>query len=383
MLALISASAYFAGYVQGYAGKFSTQSFATVFNERFFKPNLGTADFNLFWSVAEVIEQKFDGAIDYRNLLYGAIKGMVYGLDDPYSEFSTKEESKQFLDVLDGRYDGIGIEIEMVGGLPVVISPLGGSPASSAGVKPKDVILSIDGKPTNQMTPSEIVSAMRGLNGTQVELELGRGEEVVKIKMTRTHIKVPSVELKVEDDIAIVTIRKFSDDTSALFNRIAGEILAKNPKGIILDMRNNPGGLFDKSVEISNEFLSSGLIVEQRFKTGKTVPFSADGKGRLTKIPLAVLVDGGSASASEIVAGALQDNNRAKIVGEQTFGKGSIQELDEFADGSSIKLTIGKWYTPSGKSISSGGIKPDVEVKRDDKAIDNQIAEAKKLLLSK
>jgi carboxyl-terminal processing protease len=219
-----------------------------------------------------------------------------------------------------------------------------------------------------------------------VVLTIIRGKDKPKdFTIVREVVKIKSVQLSFEGDIAILKITKFGTDTEKLFNTAVNQILQKPAKGILLDMRNNPGGFLDTGVKVANEFLPGGLIVEERFKDGKVTPFSADGKGKLAKIPVVILVDGGSASAAEIVAGALRDNQRAKIVGEPTYGKGSVQEIDEFPDGSALRITIAHWYTPGGISISEGGLNPDIVIKGDgNQAEDNQllraIAELKKVI---
>ncbi|MBN2585067.1 S41 family peptidase, partial [Patescibacteria group bacterium] len=198
----------------------------------------------------------------------------------------------------------------------------------------------------------------------------------------RQVVKIASVRLEIADDIAVLRINKFGSDTEQLFKKAVAKILSEGAKGIVLDMRNNPGGFLDVGVKIANEFLPGGMIVEERFRDGKATPFSADGSGKLKDLPVVVLVDGGSASAAEIVAGAIRDNQRGQLIGETTYGKGSVQEVEEFSDGSALRITVAHWFTPLGTSISEGGLKPDIVVKsgkEGDAQLDKAISELKKL----
>lgn len=373
---------YALGYTAGYAHDLKASSFAQTFSDRFVKTQLGTTDFNIFWSVLDVLRDKFAGTIDYKNLVYSSTKGLVEGLGDPYSEFATPEENRAFFDSLEGRYEGVGLEMDIVDGVPIVLSTIKGSPAAAADIKPRDIILAIDGKTVEGQTPTELLTKIRGRAGTKVKISLARADKIFEVELTRTEIKVPSLELSFTDGIGVLHIRKFAEDSGKLFKEAVNEIIKNNPKGLILDMRSNPGGLLDQSVQIANEFLGKDqVIVEQRLKDGKTTAYKADGKGRLQHLKIIVLVDTGSASASEIVAGALRDNGKARLVGEQTYGKGSIQEIDQFADGSALKITVGYWYTPKGISISPDGLKPDTEMKQAESGEDNILEYAKRELL--
>jgi len=375
---------YFLGVTQGYYGRITASSFASVFKQELQHKQLGKTDFGLFWDVAGELQDKYFGDINARDMLYGSIRGLVAALGDPYTIFADPTENQQFFDTLNGSYEGIGVELDIVDGALVVVTPLEGSPAEAAGLKPLDQIVSIDGESVLDMNFADVLSKIKGPSGTQVTLVVGRKnvKEPITMKITRQTIKRDSVAMEIDaQKIATIRISRFANDTDAGFEAAVNQVIAEGAKGVVLDLRNNPGGFFDSGVKVANEFLKTGVIVEERMKTGEKTSFSADGSGRLLDIPLVVLVNEGSASAAEIVAGALQDNQRASVVGETTFGKGSVQEVENFADGSALRVTVAKWYTPNGRSISDAGIKPDKEVGLTGKeTADVQLEAAKKLL---
>lgn len=375
---------YVLGLTTGYYGRVNLQNYSTVFKQELMGGKLGETDLNLLWTVTDLVNEKYIGQTNYQEMLYGAIRGAVSGLNDPYSVFTSPTENSAFFQTLDGIYEGVGVEINVIEGHLVVVTPVKGSPAERAGLLPKDEILAIDHESVVGMTFGDAINKMKGLAGTTVKLTIGRVglSEPIDITITREVVKSKSVTVEIDaNKIATITISRFASDTEAGFKSAVNNVIATGAVGLILDMRNNPGGFLDVGVKVANEFLTSGIIVEERFKDGKTTPFSADGSGRLTKLPVVVLVNEGSASAAEIVAGALQDNQRAKIVGEQTYGKGSVQEVEAFPDGSALRLTIAKWYTPKGRSISDEGIKPDKVLKWESSVIlDNQLEGAKEVL---
>ncbi|MDD5606145.1 MAG: S41 family peptidase [Patescibacteria group bacterium] len=376
---------YFLGVTKGFYDKVNFGTYATTFKQELMNQQIGETDLGLLWTVTDLIDEKYIGDINYRDVLYGAIKGSVWALNDPYTTFTDPTENKDFFDVLDGIYEGIGVEIEIIDGRLVVIAPTKDGPAEAAGIKPKDEIYAVDGVSVTGMTIPEVVSRIKGPVGTTVTLAVGRDglEEPLVVSVKREVVKRKSVFLEMRDGVAVLTITRFGSDTEGLLKTSINEILAQGAKGVVLDMRGNPGGFLDVGVKVANEFLKSGVIVEERFKDGQSVPFSADGGGRLTNLPVVVVVDGGSASAAEIVAGALQDHQRARVVGEQTYGKGSVQEVETFPDGSALRITVAKWYTPDGRSISDDGIKPDKMVVYDpDSETDDQLTTALEVLLS-
>ena len=376
---------YFLGVTQGYYSKITANNFAAVFRQELQHQQLGQTDFSLFWDVADKLRTKYFGDIDIQEMLYGSIKGLVAAIGDPYTIFADPTENSQFFDSLNGSYEGIGLELDVVDGALIVVSPLKDSPADMAGLKPMDQVIAVNGESVLGMTLAEVLSKIKGPTGTQVTLMVTRDkvEEPLEVTMVRQTIKRDSVALEIgQDKIAVLKISRFANDTDAGFKVAVNKMIAAGVRGIVLDLRNNPGGFLDSGVAVANEFLKTGVIVEERLKTGDTTLFSADGSGRLSEIPMVVLVNQGSASAAEIVAGALQDHERARVVGEVTFGKGSVQEVEDFPDGSALRVTVAKWYTPNGNSISESGIKPDKEVRSvNGETSDIQLETAKTLVL--
>jgi len=330
---------------------------------------------NLFWEVWDRLSGYYldKSALNPSNMIFGAIKGMVASLKDPYTVFLAPDENKQSKEELNGTFDGVGIQLDYNKDEQlVVVAPLAGLPAEKAGVKAGDFILKIDDKETSEMTIYEAVKLIRGPKGTLVKLTLLRPKETESYEVTlnRTTVVVPSVEVEyLAGNLVHIKLTRFGDQTNDEWVKAVDEILGHQPKvnGIILDLRNNPGGYLDGSIFIASEFISNGTVVQQESTRGITKTFPVNRKGRLTTQRLVVLVNQGSASASEIVAGALQDYKRAKLVGEKTFGKGTIQEAQELTGGSGLHITTARWLLPSGKSINKNGISPDIEVKDDPK----------------
>jgi carboxyl-terminal processing protease len=325
--------------------------------------------FDLFWDVWNRIQDHYvDAPVDEQQLLYGSIQGLVRSLDDPYSIFLDPEQTKDFMSQINGTFEGIGAEIDIEEGKLVIIAPLKDSPAEHAGLQAGDWILRIDEEETTDLSAEEAVSKIRGPKGTVVKLEVLHSDatESVVIEITRDEIKVESVKWEFRETsagtIAMVSIYHFNDDTTDLLNAAISEILVKDVKGLVLDLRNNPGGFLETSIEVASEFMDHDVVVTQSSDVDVEKVYKSEGEPRLIGMPTVVLVNGGSASASEIVAGALQDYKLATIIGQQTFGKGSVQDYDEFTDGSSLKLTIAKWLTPKGRTIQGEGIKPDIDV---------------------
>ncbi|HLD00027.1 hypothetical protein A2841_01980 [Candidatus Kaiserbacteria bacterium RIFCSPHIGHO2_01_FULL_48_10] len=349
-------------------------------------------DFKLFWEVWQKVKQEsIVQNINDQDLFYGAIRGIVGSLKDPYSIFLTPVETKKFNEELSGSFEGIGAEIGFnKNKILSIIAPLPGTPAERAGLKAGDMIFKINSEETGNMSLDEAVSKIRGTKGTQVILSIFRegDSEPKDYTITRDKIAIESVKWEMkksgEKDVAYVKISHFNGDTADKFAKFVLPIMQKNPQGIILDLRNNPGGFLDASVRIASHWVGSDVVVIEQEKGDKRTPLNGGGIARFGDIPTIILVNGGSASASEIVAGALQDHGKAKLVGEKTFGKGSVQELQSLSDGSTVKLTIAKWLTPKGTSISDKGITPDVEVKITDKdfevKLDPQLDKALELL---
>lgn len=354
----------------------------------------GDVNFSLFWQVWDKLESDYydKSKINHKQMVLGAIKGMVAAIGDPYTVFLPPDEQKRTQEDLDGQFEGVGIEIGFKGTRLAVISPLEGGPAQKAGVKAGDFIVGIKDpdkgtiQGTGGMSLVDAVDLIRGKAGTKVVLVLTReGEDKpIEARVTRAKIDVPSVVLKFvgdNKDIADLQLKRFGGNTDAQWNQAIAQIQIKRPKGIILDMRNNPGGYLTGAVSIVSDFVPNGNAVLQ--EDGKSIrkEFPVTGSPRVPNIPMVVLVNGGSASASEIVAGALRDHNRAKLVGEKTFGKGTIQEARPIAGDAGIHITIAKWLTPNGTWVHEKGLEPDVEVKDDPKTdIDEQVQKAIEML---
>lgn len=333
------------------------------------------ADFQKFWEVWRRLEQSYvdPNQLDYQEMTWGSMKGLAQSLGDPYTTYLPPDDNKRSLENLNGKFYGVGIELGYVDGSLAVVSPLEGGPAIREGVKAGDLILHIKDEnkgvdvDTTGMSLIDAVTHIRGEEGASVTLTLYREGESgpFEVIIRREEIVIPSLELSyVQRDglnVAHLQLYRFGGRTDNEWLEAVGEIVANRVDGVILDLRNNPGGYLDGSVFVASEFLSEGLVVTQQGRH-RTENFSVDRNGALTNIPLVVLVNKGSASASEITAGALRDHARAKLVGETTFGKGTVQEVQELGDGSSLHVTIAKWLLPKGDWIGDGGVVPDLEI---------------------
>lgn len=327
-----------------------------------------TVDFGIFWQTWDKITSEFDGKIDYPSMINGAVSGMVNALGDPYTVFMTADQSKSFDQELQGSITGIGAEVGVKNNRVIIVAPIDNSPAQKAGIKAQDIILTIDGTDTTGMDLNTAVSKIRGDAGTKVKLQIQRGDAKLDFEITREKVDTKSVKWEIKDgNIGYIEISRFDSNTADLTKQATSELSGKGVKAVVLDLRNNPGGFLDAAISVASEFQKSGIVVTEKptFRTGTEEKYTASGKGKLTDtgIPMVVLVNGGSASASEIVAGALQDNGRAILIGEKTFGKGSVQAIENLAGGASLRVTIAHWFTPKGKNISKEGISPDTEVK--------------------
>lgn len=331
--------------------------------------------------------------IDSKKLMYGAAEGMTASLGDPYTAFFPPAENLRSKEDLKGEFGGVGIQLGFVEKTLAVMSPLKDTPAMRAGLMAGDLILKIVdeankvNKDTAGINIEEAVNLIRGEKGTEVKLTIFReGEKQSReVTLVRDTINVPSTELEWIDggNVAVVRVNKFGEKTLPEWESFVKEIVAKKASGVILDLRNNPGGYLQRAVDLGSEFISDGVIVKQRDRQ-RTETLSVDRKGQLIGMPLVVLINRGSASASEILAGALRERLGTKLVGEKSFGKGTVQEAQELGDGSSLHVTIAEWLLPSGKNIHKEGLEPDVEVKyeyneKDPKA-DNQMDKALEVL---
>ena len=355
---------------------------AALHDRIFFNKELGkpeTFDFSLFWEALRKLEDNYVDAskIDYQQMLYGAISGMTDSLGDDYTVFMKPEKTESFVKSVSGNdsFEGVGMELGIKGKVLTVVAPIDGTPAQKAGIKAGDKILKIGDKTTEGMQTEEAVSLIRGKKGTQVILSILR-ESFDKPKdftLTRDVINVPVIRLEILDDnIAYIKIYQFTSNLPSKFEDIVSEVLKSNAKKIIIDLRNNPGGYLEVANEVASWFLPKGeVVVREEFRDGKSNEYKSRGYQHLQNFSVVIIVNGGSASASEILAGALRDQKGVKLIGEKTFGKGSVQTLETFRDDSSLKVTVAKWFTPNGTSIADEGLKPDVEVEPTQEDIDN------------
>jgi len=332
-------------------------------------------DFNTFWETWELIDENYlrSDKVSGKDRIYGSIKGLVNSLGDPYSQFFTPEEAKKFEEDVQGVFSGIGAEIGIRKNQLTIISPLKNSPAEKAGIKAGDWILKINSTSTDGMPTEKAVTLIRGPEGTVATLNIYREgwDKPKDFEITRRQIEVPTLETEMKGDYAHISLYSFNANASKLFYEAVRDAINKNAKGIILDLRNNPGGYLEVAVNLAGYFVEPGSVVVSENDRTKTIDtFKSSGNGALKDFPVVVLVNGGSASASEILAGALRDLRGIKLIGETTFGKGTVQQLKELSDGSEFKVTIAHWVLPSGKTLESGGLKPDYEVELTDKDIE-------------
>lgn len=320
----------------------------------------------LLEEIMREIDEKYvdSDKIVNENITYGLAKGLVYSLEDPYSSYLTPKESEDFEDDLNGNLEGIGAELNMQNDYVVVVSPLRDSPAARAGILPQDVIIKVDDQDVAGLNLVQVVSKIRGKPGTKVKITVLRKNEqsALDFEITREKITVESVDLEMKGDIAVLTISQFGTNTKEEFERHLSEAILANAKGIILDLRFNPGGYLDKARDVVSAFIADGKVVITQSRGGKEEPLYVSGNKK-TDLPLVIIQNKGSASASEIVAGALQDAGRATIIGESSFGKGKVQEVIPLKNGGKLRITISSWLTPKGRSINEKGIEPDIIIK--------------------
>ena len=343
-------------------------------------------DFSLFWEAYHKLKENFidQEKFDVQKIIYGAISGMTQALGDPYTTFFSPSETKTFLEDVKGEFEGVGMEIGIKNEKLMVVTPLEGTPAERAKVMAGDEILKIGDKLTEGMSVDEAADLIRGPKGTEVTLTLYREDwaEPKEIKLVREVIKIPTLKWEIkEGDIAYIKIYQFSEKINTDFQEAAIEILKSPAKKIILDLRNNPGGLLDKVVDVAGWFLEKEKVVVIEEKSdGQQKLYKSPGPGRFSTYPIVVLMNSGSASGAEILAGALRDDRGIMLIGENSFGKGSVQEPFDLSNNSMLKITIAKWLTPKGKSIAEVGLAPDIEIKLAEedyeKGIDSQLDKA-------
>ena len=347
-------------------------------------------DFGIYWEVWDALRSNFvyKNKIKDKEMFYGSLKGLAASSDDPYTVFMTPSETEEFANDLAGTFEGIGAEVGMRNNTITIVAPLSGMPAEKAGLKAGDKLYAVNGESTIGLTVDEAVKKIRGPKGTEVILTVIRDKETAprEIKITRGVIVVKSVAVTHRPDgISVIKVSNFNDDTLALFKSAVKEVKEKKAKGIVLDLRNNPGGYLDTAIAMASEWITEGPIVLEQFGDGGRNEYNAYGAPQLDGFKTIVLINGGSASASEIVAGALRDYHKATLVGENTYGKGSVQTLRSLSDGSSMKITVALWMTPNGDFINEKGLLPQVEVKLTsedvDKNRDPQLQKAVELIL--
>ena len=336
-------------------------------------------DWQILWDTIDKINQRYlDKPVDMTKLLYGAVSGAVSSLQDPYSLFLPPLAAEDFGNELRGSLEGIGAEIALKNEQLIVVAPISDSPAIKAGVKAGDYIIKVDSEDTRGMTLEQAVGKIRGPAGTKVTLTIfHKGQtKPVEIAITRARIEVKSLSYEIRQyqgqKVGVLKLRRFGDETEGQFEKAISEFLMKNVKGVILDLRNNPGGYLETSVAVASNWVAPGkIVVVQKGSEGNEQIYKAEGANRLAGMPTVVLINGGSASASEIVAGALKDHGLAKLVGEKSFGKGSVQELIELSGKAELKLTIAKWFTPNGHDLNKEGLEPDEKVELTDEDFQN------------
>ena len=383
LLVLFTSAVFYGGYRYG------------VWREEGLKKTQISLDTTSMSEVLERLKQSYlkTEDIDNTKLMYGATEGMTRALGDPYTNFFPPVENNRSKEDLSGEFGGVGIELGYIDKTLAVVAPIKDSPAMKAGVKAGDLILNIKDeannvdKDTSGISLDDAVNLIRGIKGTTVTLSMYReGDPKSKeVSLVRDTIVVPSTELKWIDDgkVAWVGVSKFGEKTLPEWEKIVTEIKSKKATGVILDLRNNPGGFLQRAVDLGSEFIANGVIVKQRDKVNTEI-MNVDRNGKLIGMPLVVLINQGSASASEILAGALRERLGTKLVGEKSFGKGTVQEAQELADGSGLHVTVAEWLLPSGKNIHGNGLDPDVlvefEADEKDPTADNQLDKALEVL---
>jgi len=371
IIALVAGAFYF-GYQQGMKNP-QTVIIRGVANLE--EGKIEAVDFGLFWDAWRVIKDKYveSEKIDNQDFVYGAISGLLGSLKDPNSVFFPPSDAKKFNEDISGEFSGIGAEIGIKNDQLVIIAPLKDTPAERAGLRSGDKILKINETNTAGLAVEEAVKLIRGERGTTVILTILRNgwDKPEEISIIRDVIQIPTIDWKMlENNIAYIHLYNFYEKAPFLFYQTAVEIIFKNPNGLILDLRDNPGGYLEAAVNLAGWFLKPGeTVVSEEFRSGEKQIFKSHGTGLFKDIPIVILINEGSASASEILAGAIRDNLKVKLIGKKSFGKGTVQELASLKDNSLIKITIAHWRLPAGQLIEKNGLNPDYEVNLTDEDI--------------
>ncbi len=322
-------------------------------------------EFQKLYSAYDEIQTKYFEEVDGEELINGAINGMVDSLGDPYSDYMNEEEASQFLEGISSSFEGIGAEVQERNGFITIVSPIKNSPAEKAGIQPNDQVIAVDGESIQGFSTTEAVMLIRGEKGTEVTLTIKRGDmqEPMDVTIVRDEIPIETVYSEmIGDNVAHIQITSFSQDTFTELKEAISEMEEEGMQAMVIDVRQNPGGLLQSALEISNLFIEDGEEMFEVQARGLEPEIYLASEGNKVKIPVTLLIDGGSASASEILAGAMSESAGIKLIGEKTFGKGTVQTANDLADGSNLKFTTAKWLTPDGNWIHEEGIKPDIEV---------------------
>ncbi len=370
---LIVLISYAAGYQAGRKGFIFIPKTFQVINQN---QAPAAVDYSLLWDAINVLNQKYiDRPIDQQKILYGAVKGAVDAVGDPYTTFFRPKDLQNFETGLQGSFGGIGAEVGEQNGNIVIIAPLDGTPAKRAGLMAKDIIAAVDGQSTQSWSVDQAVDAIRGPKGASVTLSILREGKTkpFDVKIVRDIIQIKSVKWSYQQvstaggqkqTIAVIAISQFGDDTKSLFDQAVSDVLAHKVNGIIVDLRNNPGGYLQSAVDVASYWVKPGdLVVTEARSDGTSDKYTGEGNNRLTDVKTIVMINGGTASAAEILSGALHDHGFAQLLGEKSFGKGSVQELVDLSGGSAVKVTVAKWITPGGKNLNHDGLDPDIAVK--------------------
>ncbi|UCD09172.1 MAG: S41 family peptidase [Dehalococcoidales bacterium] len=336
-------------------------------NDNISSEDLGLGIVDQVWEI--IWEEYVDrDKLDASTLSQGAIEGLVEALDDPYSSYLSPESFELSMGGISGKFEGIGAYVGMRDDKITIIAPITGSPAEDAGVKAGDIILEVEGESVDDMTLNEVVLLIRGPKGTKVEILVQHMDETepVLLSIIRDEIKLSSVYYELMDDIAYVHISNFSERTNEELTPVFEEIEEDSAKGIVLDLRSNPGGLLDSVVDVTSRFVENGYVLFSEDNKGNRNSYAVTDSGKKTDLPMAILTDNFTASASEVISGALQDFDRAVVIGTVTYGKGSVNTLHTLKDGSGVYITTHRWLTPNGRLIEGKGITPDYEYIDDD-----------------
>ena len=367
-LVLVSSGIFISGAYFGYSQRPAVEKVKILFNKEVQKP--AEVDFSPFWRAWNLLEEKYvdKKELNSQEMVWGAISGLAGSLQDPYTVFFPPEEKKLFESEVKGNFEGVGMEIGIKNNILTVVAPLKDTPAYRAGLKPGDKLLKINGTLSSGLALDEAIRLIRGPKGTEVKLLISReGEkEPREIAVVRDIINIPTLETEIKTgNIFVIKLYNFSENSPLVFRNALREMIESKSDKLVIDLRNNPGGYLEASVDIASWFLPMGKVVaREKFGTGEEELYRSRGYDVFgDNFRMAILINQGSASASEILAGALKEHGKAVLVGEKTFGKGSVQELAPVTESTSLKITIASWLTPNGRSISKEGLEPDFEVK--------------------